>query len=112
MIYGTANTNNLIDETGVANPPDVGAELQHGNSNERIDITGTWRVQIYQRPITARCSRPRLSRRHPPPPLTPPGSVLISAVHFDAYGTGQGDEGFRLTNVSTQADHADRTGRR
>ena len=37
-----------------------------------------------------------------PPPLTPPGSVLISALHFDAYGSGQGDEGFRLTNVSTQ----------
>ncbi len=36
----------------------------------------------------------------PPPPLTPPGSVLISAVHFSAYATG--DEGFRLTNVSTQ----------
>ena len=39
----------------------------------------------------------------PPPPLTPPGSILISAVHFDARGGGQGDEGFRLTNVSTQA---------
>jgi cardiolipin synthase len=38
----------------------------------------------------------------PAPPLTPPGSVLISAVHFDAYGANQGDEGFRLTNVSTQ----------
>jgi phosphatidylserine/phosphatidylglycerophosphate/cardiolipin synthase-like enzyme len=38
----------------------------------------------------------------PAPPLTPPGSVLISALHFDAYSLGQGDEGFRLTNVSTQ----------
>ncbi|HZY44689.1 MAG TPA: lamin tail domain-containing protein, partial [Anaerolineae bacterium] len=36
----------------------------------------------------------------PPPPLTPPGSVLISAVHFSAYANG--DEGFRLTNVTTQ----------
>jgi hypothetical protein len=34
-----------------------------------------------------------------PPPQTPPGRVLISAVHFDAQATG--DEGFRLTNVST-----------
>ncbi|HZY42372.1 MAG TPA: phospholipase D-like domain-containing protein, partial [Anaerolineae bacterium] len=33
---------------------------------------------------------------------TPPGSVLISAVHADAYVTGQLDEGFRLTNVSTR----------
>ena len=38
----------------------------------------------------------------PPPPLIPPGSVLISALHFDAFSLGQGDEGFRLTNVSTQ----------
>ena len=36
-----------------------------------------------------------------PPVLTPPGRVLISAVHFDAQATG--DEGFRLTNVSTYA---------
>jgi len=33
---------------------------------------------------------------------TAPGSVLISAVHADGYVTGQTDEGFRLTNVSTQ----------
>jgi phosphatidylserine/phosphatidylglycerophosphate/cardiolipin synthase-like enzyme len=30
-----------------------------------------------------------------------PGSVLLSAVHFDAYANG--DEGFRLTSVHTQA---------
>ena len=36
----------------------------------------------------------------PGPPLTPPGGVLISAVHYAAYASG--DEGFRLTNVSTQ----------
>ena len=35
-----------------------------------------------------------------PPRPTAPGSVLISAVHFAAYHNG--DEGFRLTNVSTQ----------
>ena len=34
-----------------------------------------------------------------PPSQIPPGRVLISAVHFDAQATG--DEGFRLTNVST-----------
>jgi len=33
---------------------------------------------------------------------TPPGSVLISAVHADGNVTGQLDEGFRLTNVSTR----------
>jgi phosphatidylserine/phosphatidylglycerophosphate/cardiolipin synthase-like enzyme len=41
-----------------------------------------------------------------PPPLPPaasPGSVLISAVHFDGYAPSDGDEGFRLTNAATQA---------
>ncbi len=33
---------------------------------------------------------------------TPPGSVLIGVVHADGNVTGQLDEGFRLTNVSTQ----------
>jgi phosphatidylserine/phosphatidylglycerophosphate/cardiolipin synthase-like enzyme len=31
-----------------------------------------------------------------------PGSVLLSAVHFDGYAASDGDEGFRLTNVSTR----------
>jgi phosphatidylserine/phosphatidylglycerophosphate/cardiolipin synthase-like enzyme len=38
----------------------------------------------------------------PAPPLISPGSVLISAVHFDGHAAGDSDEGFRLTNVSTQ----------
>jgi phosphatidylserine/phosphatidylglycerophosphate/cardiolipin synthase-like enzyme len=38
----------------------------------------------------------------PPPSInTPSGSLLISAVHFSAYASG--DEGFRLTNVSTRS---------
>jgi phosphatidylserine/phosphatidylglycerophosphate/cardiolipin synthase-like enzyme len=39
----------------------------------------------------------------PEPPLTPPGSILFSAVHFSGYAIGDDDEGFRLTNVSTRA---------
>jgi len=35
------------------------------------------------------------------PAPAPPGSVLVSAVHFDAYANG--DEGFRLTSAHTQA---------
>jgi len=98
VIYGTANTSNLIDETGVANPPDVAAAA-NGKSNERTDIIGTWRVQATPTPNNCTVL---MTTVEPPPPLTPPGSVLISAVHFDAYGGGQGDEGFRLTNVSTR----------
>jgi phosphatidylserine/phosphatidylglycerophosphate/cardiolipin synthase-like enzyme len=98
VIYGTANTNNLIDETGVANPPDV-AVAASGKSNERVDTTGTWRVQTVPTPNNCTVLTTTIA---PPPPLTPPGSILISALHFDAYGGSQGDEGFQLTNVSTQ----------
>ncbi len=51
-------------------------------------------------PINGTPRQPNSARPYVP---TPPGSVLISAVHAEAYVTGQLDEGFRLTNVSTQA---------
>lgn len=90
-IYGTANTSNLIDETGAANPPDLGG-ASAGQSIERSDITGTWSIQTTPTPND--CSNL----------FTPPieiGDVLISAVHYDALANG--DEGFRLTNVGTQS---------
>jgi len=93
VIYGTANTSGLIDETGAVNPPDVSG-VPAGQSIERRDITGTWSIQSAPNPND--CS----AIFSPPVPATPPGSVLISAVHFDAYANG--DEGFRLANVSTQ----------
>ncbi len=98
IIYGTTNTSNLIDETGVANPPEAGAAT-NGKSNERSDLAGSWRIQTVPTPNNCTILTTTLE---PPPPPTAPGSVLISALHFDAYGAGQGDEGFRLTNVSTQ----------
>jgi phosphatidylserine/phosphatidylglycerophosphate/cardiolipin synthase-like enzyme len=101
VIYGVSNTMGLIDESGVANLPDVAAAT-NGKSLERIDITGTWQVQTMTTPNNCTVFTTTIEPPPPPPPLTSPGSVLISAVHFDAYALGQGDEGFRLTNVSTQ----------
>jgi cardiolipin synthase len=98
VIYGTTNTHNLIDETGTANLPDVGT-ASIGKSNERTDVTGTWRVQTA--PTPNNCSV-LTTTVQPPPPLAAPGSVLISAVHFNGRASGDDDEGFRLTNVSTQ----------
>ena len=98
IIYGTANTNNLIDETGAVNPPDIGVAT-NGKSNERVDITGTWRIQSIPNPNNCTVLTTTVE---PPPPLTPPGSVLISAVHVGVSTGGLGDEGFRVTNVSTQ----------
>jgi phosphatidylserine/phosphatidylglycerophosphate/cardiolipin synthase-like enzyme len=50
-------------------------------------------------PINGTPRQPNSAKPYIP---TAPGSVLISAVHADGYVTGQSDEGFRLTNVSTQ----------
>ncbi|HTP10901.1 MAG TPA: lamin tail domain-containing protein, partial [Anaerolineae bacterium] len=102
VVYGTSNTMGLIDESGVANPPEVAAAT-NGKSIERIDITGTWRVQSVPTPNNCTVLTTTIEPPPPPPPLTPPGSVLISAVHFNGYASGDDDEGFRLTNVSTQA---------
>ncbi len=101
VIYGTANTSNLIDETGLVNPPDVGASGT-GKSNERIDITGTWRVQAAPTPNNCTVLTTTVEPPPLPPPPALPGSVLISAVHFNGYAAQDNDEGFRLTNVSTQ----------
>ena len=44
VIYGPVNSNGLIDETGVANPPDVG-DAPSGQSIERLDLGGLWEIQ-------------------------------------------------------------------
>ncbi|HLF26010.1 MAG TPA: lamin tail domain-containing protein [Anaerolineae bacterium] len=94
VIYGPANANDLIDETGGAHPPDV-ADAPAGQSIERRDITGTWSIQTAPNPND--CSA---IFNPPAPEPPPPGGVQLSAVHFDAYANG--DEGFRLTNAGTQ----------
>ncbi len=50
-------------------------------------------------PINGTPKQPNSAMSTLPAPA-PPGGVLISAVHFDAYANG--DEGFRLTSVHTQ----------
>lgn len=42
IVYGGANLNNLIDETGLANPPD--APDVSGQSIQRVDFAGPWQV--------------------------------------------------------------------
>lgn len=51
VIYGPNNSNGLIDETGVANAPDVG-DASSGNSVERIDLVGSWQIQNSPTPNT------------------------------------------------------------
>ncbi len=44
VIYGGSNNSGLIDETGVANAPEVG-DASAGSSLERIDLAGAWQIQ-------------------------------------------------------------------
>ena len=82
VIYGTAIP--VIDRrNGESLSADVSG-TENGKSNERTDITGTWRVQTAPTPnncTVLTTTVERHLRRHRQPP---PGSVLISAVHFDA----------------------------
>ena len=44
VVYGPNNTNQLIDETGTANAPEVG-DAGAGSSIERVDLAGAWQIQ-------------------------------------------------------------------
>ena len=44
VVYGPNNSSGLLDETGVANAPEVG-DAGAGSSIERIDLAGNWQIQ-------------------------------------------------------------------
>ncbi|MEM8962923.1 MAG: lamin tail domain-containing protein [Acidobacteriota bacterium] len=44
VVYGTTNSNGLIDETGSASTPEVG-DAPAGDSIERTDAAGSWQIQ-------------------------------------------------------------------
>ncbi|MCP4982856.1 MAG: hypothetical protein GY935_20465, partial [Gammaproteobacteria bacterium] len=56
VIYGANNRNNLIDETGEANVPEVG-DASADKSIERINLAGDWQIQSNPTPNTV---HPRL----------------------------------------------------
>ncbi len=49
VVYGPNNDNGLIDETGAANPPEVG-DAPSGQSIERTDLAGSWQIQATPTP--------------------------------------------------------------
>ena len=88
VVYGTSNTNNLIDETGSASAPDVG-DATSGQSIERTDVAGTWQIQPLPNPNEAF-------------PAPPPGGLILSEVFYDRSGTDNGFEWVELYNSGTQ----------
>ena len=84
VVYGTANTNNLIDETGVANAPETG-DASSGQSVERVDIAGAWQIQALPTPNVAF-------------PAPPPAGLILSEVFYDRSGTDNGWEWVEIYN--------------
>lgn len=92
VVYGSTNTNGLIDETGVANAPDV-ADAPGGSSVGRIDLAGAWQIQGSPDPgIFAPGS--------PPPPAG--AEPVLSEVFYDASGADDGLEWVELYNPTSQ----------
>lgn len=70
VVYGETNSNGLIDETGSANPPEVG-DAPAGASIERFDLAGSWQIQSSPTPNTT----PLGSGGDVTPPAPPTGLV-------------------------------------
>lgn len=87
VIYGSANTNGLIDETGSVGDVDV-ADVVNGWSIERIDAAGSWQEQSVPSPGVSA--------------VDPPATLLISEVLYDLEG-GPDDtyEWVELVNVGS-----------
>ena len=91
VVYGGSNTNGLIDETGVANAPEV-ADVSGGWSIERVDVAGVWQAQAVPTPGS-------FTDGGPPPP---PGGLILSEVFYDATSSDNGFEWVELYNSGTQ----------
>jgi beta-lactamase superfamily II metal-dependent hydrolase len=90
VVYGPSgsNTNNLIDETGSANGPDVG-DAPSGQTIERIDLAGAWQIQSTPTPNTSTACSSTPSA----------GNVILTEVFYDASGSDGGKEWVELYNA-------------
>ena len=101
VLYGPVNSNGLIDETGVANPPEV-ADVSGGASIERLDLAGSWAAQPAPTPNTT-----PLGSAPPPPPPPPPGNTAPNVtIVAPANGTVI-DQGQSLALAATASDAQD-----
>ena len=87
VIYGTTNDNNLVDETGSVNPPDVGEHAQE-ESLVRTSIAGDWAVEVFPNPNTTQ--------------LTPIPPVVLTEVLTNPPGSDNGKEWVELYNAGSE----------
>lgn len=100
VVYGDANTNGLIDETGSANAPEVG-DAGSGQSIERTSEAGAWQIQASPTPG----STPLDGSGGGPGGGGPGGAgdLLLSEVFYDAPSGDNGLEWFELRNVGSSS---------
>ena len=91
VVYGTTNSNNLIDETGVANPPEVG-DASSGASIERTTLAGDWQIQGLPTPNNS----PLVGE---PPMLGDPEDIILTEVFYDRSGSDNGFEWIEIHNT-------------
>ena len=92
VVYGGSNLNGLVDETGIANAPEVG-DAPSDSSLERVDLAGNWQIQGIP--------SPNVSLLNPPSNTAP--TVTITTP---ANGTTV-DEGTTVTLTATASDTED-----
>jgi len=90
VVYGTTNSNNLLDVDGLAATPHV-ADAPQGSSIERIDFNGGWQVQGSPDPNNANISTSGGGSGSA-------SDVIISEVFYDVSGSDNGYEWVELYN--------------
>ncbi len=93
VVYGGSNSNNLIDEAGTANPPEVG-DAGPGSSIERLDLAGAWQIQAAPTPNATPL----------PPPVTNQAPVVTISAPADGSSFA---EGASISFTGTASDPED-----
>ena len=88
VIYGTTNTNNLMDETGSAGSVDV-ADASAGQTIERTSLAGAWAIQGTPSPNSSLTCNPGSG--------TP--ELILTEVFYDRDGTDSGYEWIEIKNI-------------
>jgi beta-lactamase superfamily II metal-dependent hydrolase len=105
VVYGGSNTDNLIDETGSANSPEVG-DTSSGESIERTNLAGSWQIQSSPTPNSTSLSG---SNAPPSVSITAPAdsSTFTQGASIGFTGTASDAEDGDLTSSLTWSSNLD-----
>ncbi|MDJ0836387.1 MAG: lamin tail domain-containing protein [Acidobacteriota bacterium] len=88
VVYGGTNSNNLIDETGSANAPEVG-DASGGATIERVDPAGAWQIQGVPTPNESLLLQE----------TGDPSDIILTEVFYDYAGSDNGFEWVEIHNT-------------